>query len=93
MGMFLRRHCYDKFWRCPGWAGGGWSYPKVQRCDGGSLLVPGAWNRERTEALPEDRWYEWKFHRCRKCDVVALPLVTKWLDLTWWAWVVKRRFR
>lgn len=87
---YLRRHCYDKFWRCPGWAGGGWKYARVRRCEGGSLLVPGHWNRDRTAALPKDPWWRWRWHQCRECDVRAIPLITQWLDPTWLAWVIRR---
>lgn len=86
---YLRRHCYDKFWRCPGWAGGGWRSPRRQRCAGGSLLVPDSWNRDRTAVLPPDRWWRWRWHRCRKCDVVTLPVAVQWIDPTWWAWKIR----
>lgn len=77
--MYLRRHCYDKHRRCPGWAGGGWKYTKDQRCDGGYLDI---WD--------EKSFPRWRFSRCTKCDIRALPLVTRWLDLTWLAWWVPR---
>ena len=54
--MYLRRHCYDKFWRCPGWAGGGWRTPKTDRCDGGSLKVHGQVGQPL-----EDRWWRWRW--------------------------------
>lgn len=81
--MYLRRHCYDKFWRCPGWAGGGWRYPKVDRCDGGSLQVHGMTGQPVT-----DRWWRWRWHRCNRCDVIAIPVITHWLDPTWWRFVL-----
>lgn len=90
--MYLARMNYDKHHRCPGWSGGGWTYPKRERCDGGSLMVPGSWNLERTMALPADPWWKWKTYKCRKCDVLVLPYITRWLDPTWLAWTIKRRF-
>lgn len=79
--MYLRRHCYDKPWRCPGWAGGGWRYPRVQRCDGGSL-----------DYFQEARygWEDWRFNRCPKCDVLVVPHVTRWLDPTYLWFRVRR---
>lgn len=86
--MYLRRHCYDKSWRCPGWAGGGWRYPRVERCDGGSLDIFSG-DRPRWRAVL-------RFSRCGKCDVRAIPLITRWLDPTWlkfWATRVPWRVR
>jgi hypothetical protein len=75
--MYIRRHCYDKPWRCPGWAGGGWRYPKTKLCDGGTLdfriEVDGAW----------PRWHSWHWHRCPKCEVLVIPMVTRWADPSW----------
>lgn len=86
----LSRQCYDKFWRCPGWVGGGFRASKRHRCNGGGLLVPGSWNKEHTAALPDDRWWKWRWYRCRKdCGVIALPYVTRWLDPTWLRWKVR----
>ena len=33
--MRISRPCYDKPYRCPGWAGGGMRYAKVDRCSNG----------------------------------------------------------
>jgi hypothetical protein len=99
--MGLRRHCYNKPWRCPGWAGGGWSTPTRKRdicLHGGSFA--GMWGSDR------DRWYLWRWHKCSMCGTVAIPYVTRWLDPTflqhhvwlygmtlreWWQW--KRRMK
>lgn len=66
MGMRISRPCYDKYHRCPGWAGGGWKYPKKNsrypECDSGSIKVD-----------YEDRFWMWKFWKCNKCDVVVFP--------------------
>lgn len=70
--MRISRPCYDKYNRCPGWAGGGWKHPKKDsrypHCDDGSIKVD-----------YEDRFWMWKFWKCNKCDVVVLPWVTKFL--------------
>lgn len=78
--MYLRRHCYDKPWRCPGWAGGGWSWAEPQRCDGGSLGI-------HIKELPLRNW---RFGRCGTCDVLVIPLVTRWVDPTYLWWRLKR---
>ena len=91
--MYLSRQCYDKYWRCPGWAGGGWKYPDQSRCDGGSLMVPDSWDREGTSTVPADPWWRWKFYECRKCDVLALPYNTRWVDYTWWAWKIESKIQ
>lgn len=69
----ISRPCYDKWWRCPGWAGGGMRYAKVDRCDGGSLVTREAWPVRR----------KWRFHRCSTCKVIVLPSVIRWVDPTW----------
>lgn len=107
--MYLRRQCYNKFWRCPGWAGGGWTstfydskpddwtdedwqrsaarrrhwWQTRDRCQGGTL-----W-RVRASGDP---WRSWRWSRCTKCDVIALPHITRWLDPTWWRFYLGRLF-
>jgi len=82
----FRRHCYDKPWRCPGWAGGGWRSPRRgDACDDGSLSR--YWN-------PTRRWYtHWQFHRCLTCGTIAIPHVTRWLDWTWLGYKIKWWYR
>lgn len=71
----LSRPCYDKPWRCPGWAGGGSKLAYVQRCPGGS-----------TTLIDAEGWrWKWGFQR-HDCGVIVLPLMTRWLDPTWWLW-------
>lgn len=87
-GMYLSRCCYDKPWRCPGWAGGGMHYAAVQRCDGGQLDIYADPSMKKSA--------HWRFGRCSRCDVRALPFVTRWVDPAWLAWVCRRmvdRFR
>jgi hypothetical protein len=73
----LSRHCYDKPHRCPGWAGGGWKYPRrdrENRCDNGRINIDYSsyWSRN------------WRFHRCNTCDVVCWPIVLQELDPAYW---------
>jgi hypothetical protein len=70
----LSRHCYDKPHRCPGWAGGGWTWAKVRRCDAGRIDIDHTshWTRN------------WRFHRCDTCGVVCWPIVLQQLDPTYW---------
>lgn len=82
--MKLRRTCYDRPWRCPGWAGGGWRHPRPGRdvCHGGSFA---------RELAAEGLWFAWRWHRCPECGTVALPSVARWLDPTWLWFVLRRR--
>lgn len=89
--MRLSRPCYDKYWRCPGWAGGGPKRAKTTRCDNGRIAVD--W---------EDRWRLWKFWPCDTCDVVVLPYRLAQLapsNLWWWLdwkvsdWWYDRKFK
>lgn len=82
--MRLSRHCYDKPHRCPGWAGGGFKYPKGEdRCNGGHIQIDYS-----------NRWKrDWTFHHCDKCDVVCWPIVVQWLDWRHWRWWVGYRVK
>lgn len=71
--MRLSRGCYDKYHRCPGWAGGGMRSAKVDRCEGGRIQIDF-----------DDRWWRWKFHHCGTCDVVVWPYHARWLDPRWY---------
>lgn len=71
----LSRPCYDKFRRCPGWAGGGTKFAKKQRCSNGSILYD-----------PDKRLWKWRLHRCNTCDVIVLPYHIRWIDFRWWIW-------
>lgn len=70
----ISRPCYDKFWRCPGWAGGGERYAKVQRCNGGSL----------PSGIFTKKFWRWRVSRCQKCGVTVLPYVIRYGDWRWW---------
>ena len=72
----VSRPCYDKPWRCPGWAGGGMRYARRSRCNGGHMR---GWQ-------PDDGAHPaWRFHRCDTCDVLTWPYITRWLDWRWLA--------
>jgi hypothetical protein len=81
--MRISRPCYDKGHRCPGWAGGGWRYPRGEdRCQGGHIRG----------------WYEyrplrWRFLACDTCDVIVWPYVTRWLDPSWVRWWITDKLR
>lgn len=80
--MRISRPCYDKWWRCPGWAGPGFRYPKHEgRCDNGNIghTCP-AW----VEGRPRWASWAWHFHRCPVCRVIVLPYVVRYVDWTWW---------
>jgi hypothetical protein len=78
----ISRACYDKPRRCPGWAGGGLHYAKVDRCDDGYLR---GWDEPGRARWPT---------RCPKCKVWVLPYATRWMDPSWWVlWVVPDRYR
>ncbi|MET0994076.1 MAG: hypothetical protein ABWY20_08325 [Mycobacterium sp.] len=71
--MSIRRACYDKPHRCPGWAGGGFRYPKEGKsiCDNG--YIP----------YSESRLDGWAVKKCGECGTIRLPIYTKWLDPAW----------
>jgi hypothetical protein len=77
----ISRPCYDKYHRCPGWAGGGTRHPKVGQCEGGSLAAD--------PRLYEGRWWRWRFNRCPLCRVVILPYRVRWGDPGWWKWKIQ----
>lgn len=89
--MRIRRHCYDKPHRCPGWAGGGMKHPRdgAVICDSASFV-------NAAENMYFKRFWTWRFHRCSNCGTVALPHVLRWFDPTWWwhiqFWYWKVRF-
>lgn len=85
----ISRPCYDKFHRCPGWAGGGTRYAKRQRCKGGTIgLRPFYGDPYR------GRLWAWKLNRCRTCGVVVLPYMIRYVDPRYLiCWELKRRLR
>lgn len=71
----VSRPCYDKFHRCPGWAGGGLRYARVRRCDSGYIAY-----YTDDGLLP---WWRWRTYRCPKCRVLVLPYATRYADPSW----------
>lgn len=78
----LRRGCYDKYHRCPGWAGGGMRFPKKDVCKGGSL----------TDCYEGRLWFL-RFNYHPACGTLILPHWTRWLDWSWVKWAVPFRIR
>lgn len=79
--MRIRKACYDKAHRCPGWAGGGFRFAKKDVCDNG--YIP----------YSESRWDSWKVKKCATCGTIRLPIITKWLDPEWVSYVVRHKVR
>lgn len=82
--MKISRPCYDKYRRCPGWAGPGLHFNKSGKdwCANGSVKIEG--------------WlWKWRIHRCNKCKTFVLPYMVRWLDPSWWrcAWKMRRMDR
>lgn len=53
-------------------------YQRRNRCDNGFL-----WTMDLI-----DPWRMFRVHRCSKCDVRTIPMFTRWLDPSWWKWVL-----
>lgn len=81
----LSRPCYDKPWRCPGWAGGGMNYAEINRCPDGGLLPD--------IGVGPSRWWTWRMARCPECGVLVLPYLARWLDWRWLTYRIRRRWR
>ena len=91
----LSRPCYDKPHRCPGWAGGGWTYGGVQHCHDGSITFgmtreecATLWQRYDTDPAAERELARqprlFALGQCTDCDVVVLPFWTRKLSPFWW---------
>lgn len=79
----VSRPCFDKFHRCPGWAGGGTRYAKVRRCDDGHIRY--------YDDDGHHRLWQWRCFRCPKCRVIVLPYLIRWLDWRYvWYWKLCR---
>lgn len=79
--MRVSRPCYDKMHRCPGWAGGGVRYARVDRCDSGRL----PWTAY------EGRLWRFRLNRCTTCRVLVLPYVVRYLDPGWYSSLLRFR--
>ncbi len=78
------RPCYDKYHRCPGWAGGGMKCARAVRCDGGYV------GRDAAEA---GGWNPWRPYRCDTCRLLVLPSHVRWADPGWLRFAAGRRVR
>lgn len=72
--MRISRPCYNKPHRCPGWAGGGMRYAKVDRCVNGYL----------PDEMCQQKFRRLKMHQCEACGVFVLPLAIQYVDPLWW---------
>jgi hypothetical protein len=77
----IRRACYDKPHRCPGWAGGGFRYANTAVCDSGSI------------PYSDSKFDHWLVKRCATCGTVRLPIVTRWLDPSFVSYILRARIR
>jgi hypothetical protein len=96
--MRFSRPCYDKPHRCPGWAGGGMTSARTDRCDNGRIKVRPRGARERHLAAQPAHLIDYtkdyfddhpgsnplRFGHCTVCDVVTWPWFTRRLDPTAW---------
>lgn len=57
---------------------------KVERCEDGRVSTRGG---EHPGSTP------WRFGKCDSCGVVTWPVVTRWLDPRWLAWIIPFRIR
>lgn len=80
--MRISRPCYDKYWRCPGWAGGGWKFAKVNRCPTGASLA---------RVIDWEKRWMWHWQQCPECKVWVMPYVFTnfapskiWWRMKWW---------
>lgn len=90
--MRISRPCYDKYHRCPGWAGGGMKYAKVQGCDGGYITYPQYDVRGKYDYRLKRTW-KWRLNKCPKCGVIVLPSVIRWIDWGWLSWKIPFEYR
>lgn len=90
-GVRIARPCYDKFWRCPGWAGPGWKRNKQDGnwCEnGGGSYGAIDWD-ERWKLLGRElyapRWRSW---RCPECSTLVLPSQIRYIDPRHWRYAI-----
>lgn len=88
--MRISRPCYDKFQRCPGWAGGGMKHAKKYRCENGSMAPFGGVYYKADGTLRGKRWRLWRFNKCPKCGVIVLPYMIRWIDPGYLLWKIPR---
>lgn len=78
----ISRLNYDKPHRCPTWSGGGWR--------NGDAADPRCTASFASFMYRRTAW-KWRPVQCRRCGLVCLPYVTRWLDPTWLWWYFGRR--
>lgn len=85
--MKIMRANYDKPHRCPMWSG-----PAFKGSDG--ECASGSFAKE---FYIERYWYNkdpyWRFHKCRTCGTVVLPVYLQNLDPSWWKHKIKWKWR
>lgn len=85
----ISRPCYDKYRRCPGWAGPGLKYNK----DGEDWCENGIVDYTHFEK----RLWKWRVAHCPICHTTILPYHVRWVDPTWlwsslkWKWYERYR--
>ena len=67
----VARPCYDKHWRCPGWAGSGWNWAETDTC-------PNEGYAPQHRRFSKGPWI------CPKCRTLVLPYWIRRLDPTHW---------
>lgn len=72
---------YDKPHRCPTWSGPAWKRGKGD-CASESFA---------SYMYQQPHW-QWRTQHCRECGVITIPYVTRYVDPSWIAWRIKRRF-
>ena len=79
----VSRPCYDKFHRCPGWAGGGMRFARVETCRDGYVRL-----YDEDGMLP---LWKWRLAVCDNpdCTVLVLPYLVRWVDPAWLKYVIK----
>lgn len=77
----ITRPCYDKYDRCPGWAGAGVRPPRAPWCRSGARVLVD---------YSKPSW-AWRMHRCEACYVLVAPYVIRWVDPTFLRWSITWR--
>ena len=89
----LSRPCYDKPHRCPGWAGGGLKYAKVDRCADGHIKIPSRLEECVDVATGEfddnPGAHPFRFGSCDTCNVITWPWATRLIDPSHWLSVTR----
>lgn len=83
LGIRIARPCYDKYRRCPGWAGSGFRFNKPGNdwCESGTA----PW-----EHFTKSLW-QWRPWRCETCGTIVLPSHIRWIAPSWWRFMIQHR--